>query len=549
MNSSPRYLVVHLPVFRLERCGWSPEQLAILADEERSALRVQAATPAAAAAGVRRGMTVTQARAICPDVQVERRVAAEESADLAELAGQLLRVSPSVAPLPPDALVAEISRTAVLLARRGEGPQPQRAGAERALIERVRRRIEWLGHEARLVIADDPSTALACAAWGQSNRVVPPGAGPQALAPLPLAALGLPASSHDLLVGLGIHTVGDFAALPTASVVGRFEPLVVLAHRLACGAAHPMPLPSAGSSDALVFEQDLGAPVTVLDALLFVVNALLLQAAARLATTSRAAVNLVLSLGLEGGRWQHLSLRLGAPTRDAQRILALIRRRMERVELAGPAEKVVLEVPNPVVFDGRQADLIHKQRATDATADVVARLQDTLGLAQVCVPQLLDHHRPESGWSPRPVVAAELQAPATVEHSGAARSQAPLTLQPVRSAAVRAAVARDPVAEWEGYAQAPQPWRPALLLPTPLAIEVHTGTWGRPERLHHDGRWLSVVAADGPERRRGGWWTASPFQREYWRVQLSCGRQAWIYREDERWALHGWWDAAPAPAS
>jgi len=74
MSSERRYLVAHLPVFRLERCGWAPDQLVVLADEERSALRVQAASPAAGAAGIRHGMTVTEARAICPAVQIERRV-------------------------------------------------------------------------------------------------------------------------------------------------------------------------------------------------------------------------------------------------------------------------------------------------------------------------------------------------------------------------------------------------------------------------------------------------------------------------------------------
>ena len=558
MNSTRRYLVAHLPVFRLERCGWLPDQIVVLADEERSALRVQAASPAARAAGIRCGMTVTEARAICPETQIERRDAAGEEADLAELTQQLHRISPSVAPLPPHAIVAEISRTAMLLARRGEGPPPQMAGAERVVIERVRRRLSFLGHIARVVVADAPATALACAAWGEADRVIPPGGGAEALAPLPLAALGLPTTAHDLLSGLGIDTVGAFAALPPASVVGRFPPLISLAHQLARGTAQPPVLRSEPEDATIVIEQDLGHAVFVLDALLFIINALLRDATARLAATSRAAVHVGLSLGLEGGRWQHLSIRLGAPTRDANRILSLVRARMERVELAGPAESVCLEIIEPVPFDGRQVDLVDRQRSDEQVADVTARLQDTLGAEQVGFPRLVDNLRPEEAWRCESVAAAYLgMSPHARSTPTALRAAVPpqrrlaavgMPLAPhsaidPRSPDMQAAITSDPAAEWAGHPDPSQPLRPALLLPQPVAIEVRTGRWGRPTRLHHDGRWLSVTDVDGPERRKGAWWSARPYNREYWRVRISDGRRAWIYREDDHWALHGWWDA------
>ena len=211
-----RYLVAHLPAFRLERCGWSASQPAALVAEEKSAWRVQCATPAALRAGVRRGMTAAEARAVLPTLQVESLQAEDEARDLDDLATQLLRVSPSVATLPPDGLLAEISRTV----RVGAGADGAAlAGAERALLERMRIRLEQLGHQVVVVVADDPATALACAAWGRRSRVVPPGQGQGALSGLPLAALDLPPREHDLLLGLGLRTVGDFAALPAASVV------------------------------------------------------------------------------------------------------------------------------------------------------------------------------------------------------------------------------------------------------------------------------------------------------------------------------------------
>jgi hypothetical protein len=56
-----------------------------------------------------------------------------------------------------------------------------------------------------------------------------------------------------------------------------------------------------------------------------------------------------------------------------------------------------------------------------------------------------------------------------------------------------------------------------------------------------DGRWARITRMDGPELLAGEWWDRG-FQREYWRATLGDGRRAWLYREDDRWALHGWWD-------
>ncbi len=79
--------------------------------------------------------------------------------------------------------------------------------------------------------------------------VVPKGRSTEFLAPLPVRVLALPglgspaglpgsgdlAGLADLLVRLGLKTLGDFAALPAPSVLGRFGTDGLLAHRLARG--------------------------------------------------------------------------------------------------------------------------------------------------------------------------------------------------------------------------------------------------------------------------------------------------------------------------
>lgn len=570
-TSSPRYLVAHLPTFRLERCGWSADQPVALVTDEKSALRVQCATPVAARRGIHRGMTAAEARAVLPALQVEELDADAEAADLHDLARQLLRVSPSVCTLPPDSLVAEISRTA------GRGPGGRAtAGAERALQERVRLRLEQLGHPAHVVIADDPRTAWACAAWGRKSRIVPPGQSARALAELPLDALELPHREAELLHGLGVRTVGAFAALPPASVVGRLSAVTVAAHALARGQGQRPTIAAWREDEPLVLSQALMHPVVDQDALVFVLNALLRDGAARLASVDRAVSRVVLRMtvepqedeplddrtvepldggtpgdtprgtGLRGrapapppalalGGVQELTVRLGAPTRDPRHMLALLRARLDGVRLAGPVQAVALELPEPREFTGRQRDLLDHQRAAEALADVVARLQDELGGDAVLAPRLVPRHRPEAAWQ-----AAPFQAPA------ARLAVSRPALPHVDLLGQQRPDGSDPVREWEGFALPSPPLRPTLLHHPPVAVEVRTRPVGpglpdAPQQLHLDGRWHPLDEVQGPEAIGCEWWR-DEVDRACWRVRLPDGRRLWIYEEDQHWAMHGSFD-------
>ncbi len=517
-----RYLVAWLPLFRLERCGWRSSQKVVLVEEERSALRVQVATPPAQAAGVRPGMALAEARALLPELLAERLDPQGEQDDLAALVAQLLRVSPTVAALPPSALVAEVGRSA------------RSVGGERAVLERVRRRLGRLGHEARVVVADDPRTALAVAAWGTADVQVPRGGGAEALAPLPLGALSLSLADQDLLVSLGIRTVGAFAELAPSSVVGRLSPVGVAAHAVARGQVVAPVLSTWSAEGPLCLQQDLPDPVEQLDALLFVLNALLRDAAARLVTEGQAMVRLSVRFALEGGGVQTLAVRVGSPTRSPRRLLDLLRLRLERFSLAAPVERVILEIVQSTPFDGQQGDLLQRGRVSEALADVTARLQDTLGPQAVVVPSLRSRHRPEAEWAARPLQPERLESGTLRQAALALPRGGPL------SAALHLAPKDDPVAEWEGFVRALPPRRPVVLLPQRQAVIVRTHS-GVPVRVQVDGRWLDVQEAEGPERLAGEWWSR-PMLREYWRLQLEDGRAAWMCREDGLWLLHGWWD-------
>lgn len=519
-----RFLVAHLPTFRLDRCGWLPADPVALVAEEHQTTRVLAVSPAAAQAGVRAGMVLAEARALLPGLLAEPVDPAGESEDLSALAAQLLRVSPAVAPLAPSAVVAAL-----------DGLVEARApGGEEALLAAVRERLGALGHSARVAIADDPQTALLVAVWsGQGATRVPRGAGAEALAGLPLGALELPPHDAAWLSTLGIETVGAFGALPAAALAGRVSGAAQAAHAVASGRAPAPQLPPVAEGRPLGLTQALPDAVTDLDALLFVLNALVRGLCARLAARAEAAPRVEVHLQLSTGAFQVVPVGVGAPTRDAQRLFGLVRARLAALQAGGPVEAVGLHCPAPVPWDGLQQDLLARQRSREAVAEVIARLEDALGARALGVPQLADRHRPEAAWVLGPPAPGR----------GAARVGAAVApgIGPVDPSLSAPPAGIDPVWEWEGASRPSAPVRPSLLLPAPLAVDVRTGPGGRPQAVRVGVRWCTVTEAAGPERLGGEWWSR-PFDRSCWSLTLDDGRVAWVGREDGTWALYGWWD-------
>ena len=69
--------------------------------------------------------------------------------------------------------------------------------------------------------------------------------------------------------------------------------------------------------------------------------------------------------------------------------------------------------------------------------------------------------------------------------------------------------------------------RPVFLLPEPIVV---SGELERGCALEWEGDRGVVLKAWGPERLRGEWWD-SPFERDYYVVDLEDGERLWIYRD------------------
>lgn len=188
--------------------------------------RVVAASAAARAAGVRRGMRRRTAQQHCPGLVI---LAADDVRDAAAFEPVAVAAETVVAGV-------EVARPGLLLlasdgAARYHGSEQDLA---RELVEAVARDT---GHECQVGVADGFLAAVLAA---RDETVVPPGTSAGWLAGRPAADLrharpddSALADLLDLWRRLGLRTLGDVAGLPAGSTQARFGALGTWARRLA----------------------------------------------------------------------------------------------------------------------------------------------------------------------------------------------------------------------------------------------------------------------------------------------------------------------------
>jgi len=512
-----RVLVLVLPMFRLERCGYLPDDLTGLIAEERSAMRLQALTVAAAREGLRPGMTATEARALVPEIELVELDASGEQRDRQALVRAFEELSDRVRAPWLDTLILDVTSTA------------RHFGGEAGIVEAALRLAARLGHVGRAALTDDPTAGRALAREGVQG-VVPAGRAAAALAPLPVRSLE---PSRDLLEALravGVATVGAFAELAGASVAGRFGAEGARLHAVARGQRVPGLVDwSEGEGAERRVGVAMGGATSTLQ-LHFVLPGLLAQLSQRLSRRDEAVVRLRVALHLEPTQGVPpvvaVTLRVGRPTRSPRILEPLVRVRLEGVRIDAPVDELVLEAVEVAPEQGWQPGLTDRTEATEPLPDLLARMADHLGQEALFGAEPVEVWCPERAWRAAPWPSPQLFA-------------AP-------DAMVSQAAIDDPVQLQQLYERAGPLPRPSLLLPEPQPLEVTVSRAGLPERVRTHEGWAWVRRADGPERLRSDWWADEPWSRDYWVLALDDGRGerlAWVFATPAgAWFVHGYFD-------
>lgn len=355
--------------------------------------QVAACTAAARAEGVRRGQRLRDAQRRCPELVVRERDADAE--------GRLFEtVVEAVAELTPR---VEVVRPG-LCAIPARGPA-RFYGGEEALRVLVQDTVVEAGHDCGSGVADGLFAAELAARAGQGGVVVPDGGAAAFLAPYPLSILGRPELA-DLLRRLGVTTLGDFAALPSGHVAGRFGTDGALAHRLARG-EEPRPLAPARAAGDLSVRGDFDPPAEQAERVVFAAKRLASELHEGLAAGGLACVRLEAAVGFADGHvlrrlWRHDGLSALAVAERVRWQLSAWQSTGQATGQGGRSEEAVwggvtwLELtPDQIVPDeGRQEALWGRTTVTDRIARAADRIQTLLGHQAITRPVLVGGRGP-----------------------------------------------------------------------------------------------------------------------------------------------------------
>jgi len=432
----------------------------LIADNRDGRRIVVAAGETACQAGISRGMALADARLRLPGAVVLERHIAGEQAALQRLAGWAWHYSSQVHAAGADEhngctqLVFEIGASLRLF------------GGRRALLVAIRDDLNDRGCRFHAGVGDSPQAALAFAHAPRAQHGVK-------LDSLPLNCLALAPRTAASLTASGLQFTGELLALPPASLARRYGvELLDYLERLRGRRPHGLALHRL--PERYRTRHELTGAVETTQGLKFVLRRALNELAAVLRGADAAIQHLSLTLIHDQHPATRISLRLAAPSRQAEHLERVVGERLALVTLIAPVLEIGLATDRLRRVEASQRALWHEARgnADDGWPAVLDRIRARLGHEAVGWLHACGDHRPE-------------QASTLCDHP------------PPHSEHVTAP-------------------RPLWLFDTPRPVT---------------GDMLEFLS--DAERIETGWWD-NGIRRDYFRARDTRGRLLWVYRELDR---------------
>jgi protein ImuB len=348
--------------------------------------------------------------------------------------------------------------------------------------------------------------------------IVSPGQTWEALAPLPVEALRLPAATCELLAGLGLRRIEQLAALARPTLLSRFGPVVLekldRARGDAAEAIAALPPPA-----ELEFSWLLEHPTTRLEMIEWTLEQLIARVCGALQPARRGVLRLQCRFVPESGPAAEFVVGLYRPSAHSRHLMDLAKLKLEGVKFRQGVAAIhtsVLAADRLEVF--QQTLFANPGETTCASRELstlVDRLSNRLGAHAVVRPWLLADAQPEFTCHYQPWAAL------------ASKRRGPIKSKIARREPPREQLKAD---------------RPLLLEPRPLRLSVLSiAPEGPPVRFSLAGEPQQVVRAWGPERIETGWWRSRCVRRDYYQVETARGARYWLFRQlnTGEWFFHG----------
>ena len=457
------------------------------------------------------GLALAQARAMHPTLTAVPEDRAADARLLDAVADGCQRYTPLVAADPPDGILLDIGGCVHLF------------GGEERLHADLLARMTRFGFSTRAAIAATIGAASAAARFGDA-AITATGGERDLLAPLPLAALRLPGETVAALARVGLKRVGDILDLPRAPLTARFG--ADLLRRLDRALAREdEPLSPRLPVAPYVAEKSFHEPIAREEDVLATVERLAARLKTALTARGAGARRLELALFRTDGVVKRIAAGTSRPLRDPQAIRALFVERLaalgDEIDPGFGFDLARLSVLNAEPCPDEQIGLGGREDQAELDR-LVDRLSARLGRRRVSRLVAHDSHSPELAAAALP---AQAMARAELGWEAFRRFRADTDLSP----------------------------RPLRFLARPEPIEDIFALVpdGPPVRFRWRRALHEVVAAEGPERIEGAWWSeAGGPARDYFRVEDRAGLRFWLFRAGlyrdmarglptPRWFLHG----------
>ena len=496
--------------------------------------RVVVASVEAVANGVKKGMRRREAQARCPEVCVLTHDPARDARAFEPIVAAVERFGPRVEVVRPGLCVMAARGPA----RYFGGENALRTKMAEAIDEAISAQRTHVLHEddrTRVGIADGPFAATLAATRG---RIIEAGGSRDFLAPFPIRVLDDPALC-DLLMRLGITTLGAFAALDRTRVVARFGIDGEIAHRLASADDDRLLEPRQTPPD-LTVARELDPPAKRVDITMFAGKNAADELAADLASRGLACAKLEIEVVTEHGEertrmWRYSSA--FTSTAIAERVRWQLEGWLaDGAQPSGGIEHIRLRPHDVGPATGIRVGFWDRRgEVSDRVRRAIARVQGSLGPAGAKHAVLQGGRHPSEQvalipWGD-PVEASRPGLP------GARTAAGPIEVEmPV----------------WPGRLPSPSP---ALVFDRPRRTDV-TGTDGAaidisgrfvlsspPARVRMHGGWQDVVAWAGPWPLDERWWDAGAHRhRVRFQVALADGTAHLLVNEGGRWFVEATYD-------
>jgi protein ImuB len=448
--------------------------------------KVVEANVAAIQAGVEPGMTRLRLQHF-PEVTIRQRSVAQENSAHAALLDCAGGFSPRVEDTAHDSVLMDLEGLDRLF------------GSYAVIADQLYDQTILLGLQPNVAVAANPDAAICASRGFTGTRVIPCGMERKQLASIPLTLLTAEQPFLETMGRWGLHTFGDFAALPPVKISERLGQDGVRLHTCARGAsARPLD----PHKEPLRFEEtmELDDAIAMLEPLRFVLTRLVDQICHRLRMRHRATHEVHVRLDA-----YERVLQLPMAVCDPKMLVELLMLDLESHPPKAAVTKVSVEaIPAKprAVQNGLFVPLSPEPEKLEVT---LARIAHVVGKENVGSPEVLDTHRPDAFRVSR----FDSMRPAASRQE----SFLPLALRRFRP-------------------------------PLEATVKLRNGA---PWWIAFQGFFGPVTTASGPWKSSGEWWQQDHWAREEWDVRVRTEKGLLLFRiycdpNNGRWFAEGVYD-------